>query len=622
MDKPKVSVVIPVYNAQKYITACIDSVLKQTLQDFEIICVDDGSGDDSDSIVREYAKTDDRFVLFSQTNKGVSAARNIGLANARGEYIYFLDSDDYIEPDTLETACHILDAKQLDIVYFDTFAFGEEGIPQEDVAAKNRYYARNHAYSAVYSGKNLLYKMLENKEYSCPVWKQVVRKDFLQKNHVQFFDGIIHEDELYTLQTMLLAERVACIPKTLHHRRLRKDSIMTSSVEFDSVYGYFICVKEAYAFLLQRGYNQKELNEFLSFLKRLMTTARTQYSKLTDTEQKKYMLMPEEDKFLFQLCISDSLDTIRQRDKAIVEKQNLIKEREMTVSKLNELQKNAALLEKTRVETEQKLHDTEAQFSQARVDNRKQIDELQQKNTLLEQARKETERKLLDTEAQFSQARVDNRKQIDELQQKNTLLEQVRKETEQKLRDTEVQFSQMREDNSRRLKELQEKAALLKQNKAEMAEQLGTAQKALDGEREFNRKQLEEKLQKVKQLEQVKQELAREQEFSRKQLDEKLKSTALLGKVEAEAAQKIRALENDIKKAEKERENCLKQLKEEKEKYTQLTKRNEEAQKNLKQTKKQAETVSRELNNVKSGWSFKTGRIITFVPRKIRDWLK
>ena len=242
MDKPKISVIIPVYNAQQYLKECIESVLQQTLQEFEIICVDDGSGDASDTILNKYAETDDRFVLLSQTNKGVSAARNAGIKAAKGEYIYFLDSDDYVEPDALETACKLLEAKKLDIVYFDTFAFGEEGIQQADIDAKNRYYARNHAYDAVYTGKNLLYKMLENREYSCPVWKQVIRKDFLEKNNICFYDGIIHEDELYTLQTMLLAKRVAYIPKTLHHRRLRKDSIMTRPVDFNSVYGYFVCV--------------------------------------------------------------------------------------------------------------------------------------------------------------------------------------------------------------------------------------------------------------------------------------------------------------------------------------------------------------------------------------------
>ena len=119
MSTPKVSVIIPVYNTQPWLRECLDSVLCQTLGDFEVICVDDGSTDQSGSILQDYAAKDSRFHILSQSNKGQSAARNAGLKVARGEYVYFLDSDDYIEPDLLETACQEMDSKNLDIVFFD-----------------------------------------------------------------------------------------------------------------------------------------------------------------------------------------------------------------------------------------------------------------------------------------------------------------------------------------------------------------------------------------------------------------------------------------------------------------------------------------------------------------------
>ena len=145
--------------------------------------------------------------------------------------------------------------------------------------------------------------------------------------------------------------------------------------------------------------------------------------------------------------------------------------------------------------------------------------------------------------------------------------------------------------------------------------------------------QLEEKLRKVKQLEQIKQELAKEQAFSHKQLEEKLATSAQLEKVQKEAAKQVSELEinnEDITKKlketehrlKKEYENIQKQLENEKQKNIQLNNKNKEIQSNLQNIKKKAETASRELNNVKTGWSFRTGRIITFVPRKIRDWLK
>ena len=100
--QPKISVIIPVYNVEKYLGECLDSILAQTFQDFEIICVDDGSTDRSLDILQEYKRKDDRFVIFQQRHAGAGAARNHGLKLAEGKYIQFLDSDDYFEPTLLE----------------------------------------------------------------------------------------------------------------------------------------------------------------------------------------------------------------------------------------------------------------------------------------------------------------------------------------------------------------------------------------------------------------------------------------------------------------------------------------------------------------------------------------
>lgn len=98
----KISVIMPIYNAEQYLPRCIDSLLNQTMTDFELLCIDDGSTDSSSLIVKRYMQYDDRIKLFSQENKGVSAARNYGIDYASGEYIAFVDADDWVEPDYLE----------------------------------------------------------------------------------------------------------------------------------------------------------------------------------------------------------------------------------------------------------------------------------------------------------------------------------------------------------------------------------------------------------------------------------------------------------------------------------------------------------------------------------------
>ncbi len=103
MDEPILSVIIPVYNVSKYIRQCLDSVCAQNVESMEILCIDDGSDDGSDSVVSEYAEKDPRFRLLRQENKGAGAARNLGIGYARGKYIHFLDSDDWLEHSAYET---------------------------------------------------------------------------------------------------------------------------------------------------------------------------------------------------------------------------------------------------------------------------------------------------------------------------------------------------------------------------------------------------------------------------------------------------------------------------------------------------------------------------------------
>ena len=126
MKPVKVSVIIPVYNTELYVRQTIQSILGQTLHDIEIITVDDGSTDNSLSILSELAEQDHRIKIFAHKNQGVSVARNIGLEQASGEFIYFMDSDDLLEKDTLEICYQKCLDEQLDFVFFDA-----EGLPCE-----------------------------------------------------------------------------------------------------------------------------------------------------------------------------------------------------------------------------------------------------------------------------------------------------------------------------------------------------------------------------------------------------------------------------------------------------------------------------------------------------------
>ena len=124
MNNPKVSVIIPVYNTEAYVEQTLRSIMGQTLRDIELIVVNDGSTDGSLSVLERIATGDDRIRLFTQPNKGLSQTRNAGIARARGEFIYFMDSDDLLEPDALERCYERCQSDRLDFVFFDAESFG------------------------------------------------------------------------------------------------------------------------------------------------------------------------------------------------------------------------------------------------------------------------------------------------------------------------------------------------------------------------------------------------------------------------------------------------------------------------------------------------------------------
>ncbi|MFR0894323.1 MAG: glycosyltransferase family 2 protein [Alistipes onderdonkii] len=128
MNNPKVSVVIPVYNTEAYVEQTLRSIMGQTLRDIELIVINDGSTDGSLSVLERIATGDDRIRLYTQPNKGLSETRNAGIDRARGEFIYFMDSDDLLEPDALERCYERCQSDRLDFVFFDAESFGASGL--------------------------------------------------------------------------------------------------------------------------------------------------------------------------------------------------------------------------------------------------------------------------------------------------------------------------------------------------------------------------------------------------------------------------------------------------------------------------------------------------------------
>lgn len=230
-NKVKFSIIVPVYKVEEFIKECIDSIMVQTFENFEVICVDDNSPDDSMKYVSECAKKDFRIRIYTQPeNKGLGAARNDGVKLARGEYIVFVDSDDYIHKDMLLNLADRL-KDEPDAIFFNAKVVSMD-YKEAEINSTKTYYIRTGKYKKVDKGINYFNLLIKNGDYIHSAWLLCVKKDFLIKNSIRCEEGKIHEDVVYTLNVFLKARKIAYISKPLYNYRVRNNSITNSKENF------------------------------------------------------------------------------------------------------------------------------------------------------------------------------------------------------------------------------------------------------------------------------------------------------------------------------------------------------------------------------------------------------
>lgn len=262
---PNVSIIIPIYNTKPYLKECLDSVLQQTLQDMEVICVNDGSTDGSETIVEEIAKQDCRVKLISRENGGLAAARNTGLKYAAGEYCYFLDSDDTIKPLAMEKLYQQAKEDHLDILFFGGSCFYQEQTKDVlQVYQKEKSIWERKRRTDVLKGEELFSDFQLNRIFVSSVSLQLIRRQFLFDHSITFAEGFIHEDLIFTFEATLKAKRVKCVQDCLFGRRLRAESIVTSKLTHRNFEGRFHNFIQSISISRQHGGNKKSVTEAMA----------------------------------------------------------------------------------------------------------------------------------------------------------------------------------------------------------------------------------------------------------------------------------------------------------------------------------------------------------------------
>ncbi len=309
---PTVSVIIPVYNVESYLRQCLDSVVNQTLRDIEIICVNDGSTDGSPAILEEYRKKDPRITVISQENRGLSAARNRGMERMRGKYVCFLDSDDWLEPETLEKTVPIMEGKKLDALVFGRIHYFESEELRSLFPESSNTVEKP---TDVYTGVKYLKFAKDNGLYLPTVWNKLWRHSFLSDNSLWFKEGIIFEDNLFCFLALMTAKRVLQIPDAFYHYRIRYNSITTRPKSHENVRGLFACAEGMLAYAYRGPHSPEEDHEIRRAYASMIGSAKQHYLILSPEEQAKVVFQSETTTELFRQTVLNSvqIDELKNR---------------------------------------------------------------------------------------------------------------------------------------------------------------------------------------------------------------------------------------------------------------------------------------------------------------------
>lgn len=248
-----VSIIIPVYNCEKYITRCLDSLINQTYSNIEIILVNDGSNDKSEDAIREFAKNDNRIKLYNQINQGVSVARNTGLDKAIGKYIMFVDADDYIELDMVDELIKPIQNENT-IVFCDNTEIWSKNIDERKLFSgiSSQKITKEIVLEEIASGRAGL------------VCGKLFERNIITENNIKFDKNVkVCEDQLFFLEVVNHCEHFIHIPKTLYNYDRRNENSATIKYQENALENQLYVLKNIEQILSKSSLSKENINSIL-----------------------------------------------------------------------------------------------------------------------------------------------------------------------------------------------------------------------------------------------------------------------------------------------------------------------------------------------------------------------
>ena len=262
----KVSVIVPVYNVEKYLKRCLDSLINQTLSDIDIICINDGSKDSSLQILEQYAQKDSRIVIYNQENSGLSVARNTGLEHASGEYIGFVDSDDWVDLDFYEKLYNSAKNNNADIAVSD-FIIEHPNKKPKILKLKEE---------KIYTTPEDKFMICKVHREGC-VWNKIYRTEFIHSINLKFVPKMYYEDRDFTIRSLYFSKKLVTTPNTYYRYFVNPKSIVNKRRNYIQDEHYILVRQQVLQFIKEHnikvpdGLYKAEIYRYKLFGKTLFT---------------------------------------------------------------------------------------------------------------------------------------------------------------------------------------------------------------------------------------------------------------------------------------------------------------------------------------------------------------